>query len=233
MSEPGSLKPVLKGLAMLAVFGGLVAGARMLGLEQHLTDRQWFLAQVQGQGAAGVFFFLGVTALMTGVGLPRQITGFLGGLVFGWFWGAVLSTLGTGLGAAADFTLARTLGRELVLSRFGRRVARLNDFLRSDPFRSTLAIRLFPVGHNMTTNLLAGVSSIPAVPFLLGSCTGFLPQQLVFALFGAGVSAESDLGRALSMGLSVVLLAGSAWLGISVYRAYRRKGALPLDEPEG
>jgi len=35
------------------------------------------------------------------------------------------------------------------------------------------------------------------------------------------------MGRFLSIGVSVVLLAGATWLGFSVYRAYKRKGAVP------
>jgi len=226
----GGLKPVLKGLAMLAVFGGLVFLARAMGLEQHLADRQWILSQVEGQGALGVLFFLGFTGLATGMGVPRQLTAFLGGYVFGWFWGAVLSTLGTVMGCALDFILARTLGRDFVLQRFGKRVARLDAFLRADPFRTSLAIRLFPVGHNMTTNVAAGVTSIPALSFFSASAVGYLPQNLVFAVFGAGLSVETGLAKFVTIALSVVLLAASGWLSVSVYRAYRRKGAVPVDD---
>jgi len=217
---------------MLAVFAGLVVLARALGLEEHLADRQWVLAHVEGQGVVGVLFFLGLTGLVTGMGVPRQLTAFLGGYAFGWFWGAVLATLGTALGCAMDFGLSRTLGRDFVLHRFGRRVERLDAFLRSDPWRSALAIRLFPVGHNMLTSVAAGVTSIPAAAFILGSAAGYLPQNLVFALAGAGVSAESGLGKILSIGFSVVLLLASGWLGVSVYRAYKRKGAVPEEEDE-
>lgn len=231
-SRTTGTRPVLKGLAMLAVFGGMVLLARALGLEEHLADRQWVMAHVQGRGAEGVFFFLGFTALVTGMGLPRQLTAFLGGYAFGWFWGTLLATLGTALGCAMDFTLARTLGRDFVLSRFGRRVERLDAFLRADPWRASLAIRLFPVGHNMLTSVAAGVTSIPAMAFILGSAAGYLPQNLVFALAGAGISAETGLSRALSIGLSVLLLAASGWLGVSVYRAYKRKGAVPVDDGE-
>ncbi len=231
-NKASGARPVLKGLAMLAVFGGLLALARSLGLEQHLTDRQWLLAHVEGQGVLGVLFFLGFTGLVTGMGLPRQLTAFLGGYAFGWFWGTLLATLGTALGCAMNFALARTLGRDFVLSRFGRRVERLDAFLRADPWRASLAIRLFPVGHNMLTSVAAGVTSIPAAAFILGSAGGYLPQNLVFALAGAGVSAETGLSRALSIGFSALLLAASGWLGISVYRAYKRKGAVPVDDVE-
>ncbi|HWR02678.1 MAG TPA: VTT domain-containing protein [Humidesulfovibrio sp.] len=229
-NSAAGLKPVLKGLAMLAVFGALVALARALGLEQHLDDKQWLLAHVEGQGVVGVLFFLGFTGLVTGMGLPRQLTAFLGGYAFGWFWGSILATLGTMLGCAMDFGLARTLGRDFVKHRFGRRVASLDAFLRSDPWRSALAIRLFPVGHNMLTNVAAGVTSIPAAAFILSSGLGYLPQNLVFAIFGAGVNAQTTLGKALSIGLSVLLLAAATWLGVSVYRAYKRKGAVPVED---
>ena len=215
---------------MLAVFAGLVILARALGLEEHLADRQWLLAHVKGQGFVGVLFFVGLTGLVTGMGVPRQLTAFLGGYAFGWFWGAILATLGTALGCTMNFCLARTLGREFVLSRFSRRVERLDAFLRSDPWRSALAIRLFPVGHNMLTSVAAGVTSIPAAAFILGSAAGYLPQNLVFALAGAGVSAQTGLGSLLSIGFSVLLLAASGWLGLSVYRAYKRKGTLPVDD---
>lgn len=223
-SGPSGVKPVLKGLALLCVLGGLIALGRALGLEGHLADRQWMLEHVQGRGVQGYAFFVGVAALATGLGMPRQITAFLGGYVFGGLLGALLATLGTALGCALDFTVARTLGREFVLARFRRRVEKLDAFLKTGPFRTSLAIRLLPVGHNLLTSVAAGVTSIPALPFILGSAVGYIPQNLMAALFGAGLSAESDLGRALSVGTSIVLLVGSAWLGMSVYRSYKRQG---------
>lgn len=226
------LRPVLKGLALLAILGGLIGLGRALGLEQHLADREWMLEHVQGRGVEGYLFFVGVTALSTGLGLPRQIPAFLGGFVFGGALGALLATIGTGLGCALDFTIARTLGREFVLARFGKRVARLDTFLRTGPFRTSLAIRLLPVGHNLLTSVAAGVTSIPPLPFILGSALGYVPQNLVFALFGAGINAESGLGRALSVGASVALLGASAWLGVSVYRAYKRQGVVLEDDTD-
>ncbi|MDR3640016.1 MAG: VTT domain-containing protein [Humidesulfovibrio sp.] len=226
-SNGGGVKPLLKGLALLLVLGGIVLVARSLGLDQHGAFRQWVLANVEGQGVKGVLFFVGVAALASAMGVPRQFPAFLGGYVFGGVWGGLLATLGTALGCALDFTLARTLGRELVLARFGKRVARLDAFLSTGPFRTSLAIRLFPVGHNLLTSVAAGVTSIPASSFILGSALGYVPQNLVFALFGAGFSAETGLGKTLSLVLSVVLLAASAWLGFSVYRAYKREGAVP------
>lgn len=225
----GGLKPVIKGLALLVILGGFVWLAKNLDLG---TDRAWLLAHVRGRGVSGVLFFIAAAALASAIGVPRQITSFFGGYVFGWFGGGLWTTLATGLGCMLVFGLSRTLGRGFVLGRFGRRVGKLNDFLCTAPFRTSLAIRLFPVGHNLTTSALAGVTRIPVAPFILGSMLGYVPLNLVFAIFGAGVNSASGTGRILSLVLSGVLLVGSSWLGISVYRAYRRRGAVPVEEEE-
>jgi uncharacterized membrane protein YdjX (TVP38/TMEM64 family) len=83
-----------------------------------------------------------------------------------------------------------------------------------------------PVGSNILTNLLAGVSSVPALPFLLGSALGFVPQTAIFALLGSGF--KVDLAWRVS--LSAVLFALSTWLGWRIYRARRRDAALLDDE---
>ena len=118
---------------------------------------------------------------------------------------------------------ARMGGRDLVERKFGRRLERVNRFLKHEPFNTALAIRLFPLGSNLITNLAAGVSSIPLVPFILGSTLGYIPQNFIFALFGAGMNRESAMGVALSVGMSIALFVVSGWLGIQVYRRYRKQ----------
>ena len=122
---------------LLAATGATLVAALALGL------MRWWL------GLA-----LAAWLLATGLGLPRQITAFLGGYVFGGPLGAVLATLGTALGQALDFTVARTLGREFVLSRFRRRVEKLDAFLKSGPFRTSLAIRHWVEASNLQAGLL-------------------------------------------------------------------------------
>jgi uncharacterized membrane protein YdjX (TVP38/TMEM64 family) len=81
-----------------------------------------------------------------------------------------------------------------------------------------MLIRLLPVGHNLATNLVAGVSSIPAAPFFLGSAVGYLPQTLVFALIGSGVQTDPLLHTVLGVTLFLASGVFGAWL----YRRQRR-----------
>ncbi|AMK11423.1 MAG: TVP38/TMEM64 family protein [Pseudodesulfovibrio sp.] len=225
-----SIKSLAKGLIMLAGLGLAVYVSRAVGLGDMLSNTQWFNDHVLGRGPLSVVIFLAVGAAFTAVGLPRQLVGFLGGFAFGVVSGTVLSTVGSGLGCALAAIYARMGGRELVERKLGARAEKVNRFLRHEPFNTALAIRLFPLGSNLITNLAAGVSSIPLAPFILGSTLGYIPQNFIFALFGAGMNRESTMGVALSVGMSVVLFAVSGWMGIRVYRRYRQSGQ--LDESE-
>jgi uncharacterized membrane protein YdjX (TVP38/TMEM64 family) len=98
----------------------------------------------------------------------------------------------------------------------------MDAFLHTHPFSTTMLIRFLPVGHNLATNLLAGVSSVPPLPFLLGSFVGYLPQTVVFALIGSGV--ETDPALRLIVGAALFL--ASAAFGGWLYRRHRRLRAL-------
>ncbi len=217
------IRAVLKGLVLVVGLGLAVSLGRVLGLDDMLKDTRWFNDHVLGRGVLAYFIFLGVGTVFTAVGLPRQMIGFLGGFAFGVVGGTVLSSLGTGLGCALASSYARWGGRELVARKLGQRITRLDAFLRHRPFRTALAIRFFPLGSNVLTNLAAGVSSIPLVPFILGSTVGYIPQNFIFALFGSGLKRESSQGVALSVSMAVILLAASIWLGLAVYRSYKKE----------
>ena len=208
---------LLKGLAMLASLAllGFLASHFQFG---ELLSQHWIDNEVRGKGWSGDLLFLAVGTLATALSVPRQVIAFLGGYGFGFVAGTALATLATLLGCVLGFFYARWLGRGLVQARFPGRIRKLDAFLHQHPFSMTLVIRLLPVGHNASTNLLAGVSSVRALPFFAGSVLGYLPQNLVFALAGSGV----NLDQALRLTLAVALFVISSLLGIGLYRRYRQ-----------
>ncbi|WP_419788305.1 TVP38/TMEM64 family protein [Pseudodesulfovibrio sp.] len=224
-SGNGGVRAAIKGLVMLAGLVLAVYLVRFMGVDDMLKDTKWFNEHVLGSGPLSVVIFLVVGAVFTGVGLPRQLVGFLGGFAFGVAGGTILSTLASGLGCALSAGYARWGGRDLVARKLGGRIMKLDGFLRHRPFKTALAIRLFPLGSNVLTNLAAGVSSIPLMPFFLGSTVGYIPQNFIFALFGAGMNRESTLGVALSVSMGVILFGVSIWIGLAVFSSYRKEAA--------
>lgn len=211
-----SLRLVLKALVL---FASVVA----LGIALKTTeigtafDKAWIDSAVRGKGMTGEMVFLAVGALFTGLGLPRQVICFLAGYAFGFIVGAGLALVATLAGCACTFAYARLLGRDVVAARFPARVKRIDDFLSDNPLAMTLLIRFLPVGSNLITNLAAGVSRVSALPFLAGSAIGYVPQTVIFALLGSGVTVDP----ALRIGLSAVLFVSSGIIGVYLYRRFR------------
>jgi uncharacterized membrane protein YdjX (TVP38/TMEM64 family) len=214
----------LRGLIFIASLVALGFLVRALHLDS-LLDTHWIDADVKGKGLEGEMVYLGIGALLTGIGFPRQAVAFLGGYAFGVVEGTAWSLAATGLGCAGSFFYARFLGRSLVVNRFPGKVRRVDDFLKDNPFSMTLLIRLLPVGSNVATNLLAGVTSVGALPFIAGSVLGYVPQNLVFALSGSGVTVDSEWRIALG----VVLFVASGLLGVFLYHRYRHGKSLDAE----
>ncbi|MFC1672717.1 TVP38/TMEM64 family protein [Pseudomonadota bacterium] len=215
---------VLRGILVMATLaGGLyVWDAADLG---NALSNDWIDSHIKGQGLAGEFLFLGLAALATGVGLPRQVLSGLAGYAFGLWLGTGLALLGTTLGCIGAFYYARLLARAPLQKKFSGKVRRLDDFLHDNTFSMTLLIRMLPVGSNVATNLAAGVSSVRAVPFFGGSTLGYLPQTAIFALLGSGVAVDP----ALRISLSVILFVASGVLGVYLYRHFRHGKSLDKD----
>ena len=211
------IKTTLRGIGLiilLSAFGFAVQSGGLGGV----FNQDWVDENVRGAGVKGNFIFLLGAGLFIAVGLPRQIVSFLGGYAFGLLLGASLALMATGLGCILAFTFARFMGREFVSTRFPARLKKANSFLQHNSFAMALLIRLLPLGSNLVTNLVAGVSSASATWFLAGSALGYIPQTVIFALLGSGI----NLDPAFRITSSVLLFVLSAALGIYLYRRYRQ-----------
>jgi uncharacterized membrane protein YdjX (TVP38/TMEM64 family) len=223
------MKPrvLVSGLALLAT---LVAVGWVIesGAFGDVLSKDWIDSEVRGKGIGGEVLYLCVAGLATAVALPRHVVSFLGGYAFGVVLGTLLALAGTVIGCVLTFFYARIIGRPLVSARLGARVQRIEDFLAAHPFWMTVLIRLLPVGNNFATNLAAGVSRVPAVPFFSGSLLGYVPQTLVFALAGSGV----EVGGVWRIGIAVALFLVSGAIGAWLYRKYRHGKTLGADVDE-
>jgi len=219
-----NLNLIVRGVAIMATVAGALYLWEIADLGNVLSN-DWIDTNIKGQGLTGEILFVGLAALATGVGLPRQMVSGLAGYAFGLSFGFAVALAGTVLGCVGAFYYARLLARAPLQRKFSGRVRRLDNFLHNHTFTMSLLIRMLPLGSNVATNLAAGVSSIRALPFFTGSALGYGPQTLVFALLGSGVAVDP----AVRISLSVVLFVASGVLGLYLYQRVRR--AQTLDTP--
>ena len=210
------LRLLVKGLIVMISLAVLGWGLKASGLGDML-DTHWVDSEVRGHGLSGEMIFLAIGSVVVAVGLPRQAVCFLAGYAFGLGGGILLSSLASMVGCILCFLYARLLGRDLVMHKFAARVRRIDDFLHDNPMTMAVLIRFLPVGSNLLTNLLAGVSSVRPLPFFVGSLLGYMPQTIVFVLLGSGFQVDPGL----RVSLSVALFVASAVLGVFLYKRLR------------
>ena len=219
-----SWRAAFKGLAFLfsLAVAAVVLKATHFGAD---IDEAWVNRVLLHHGATSALWFIAAAGLATAMGFPRQAACFLAGYGFGFARGTLVGVAGTLVGCMLSFHYARLLGRSFVRRRFLKRVQRFDAFLGRHPLAMTLLVRLLPVGNNLVTNLIAGVSSVGALPFFAGSGLGYLPQTAIFALVGSGVNVQSS-ARIVAGG---ALLVCSGILGLALYRHHRREDARSPD----
>jgi len=206
---------------LLLMVAGLALGGFLLRALGAAPGTEWVDLYIRDQGLLGETLFLLAGAAATAVGVPRQAVAFLAGYAFGTVIGVGVALVAQLLGCVLAFFWAGAVGRgwaeRRLAGRFGPRLRPVVETLRENPFGAALALRLFPVGNNLALNLLAGMSAIPALPFLAASALGYLPQTVVFALLGKGVRVDG----AWQLMLSALLLAVSVALGLWLMRRHR------------
>lgn len=206
----------LKGLLLIATLVGIAWLVEVTPV-RSLLDKTWIEHEVLGKGLDGELLFVGAGALAVALGAPRQAMSFLAGYAFDVTLGTVLGVVATVGGCLLNFGYARWFGRALVTARFRERVRRIDTFIHGNTFQMTVLIRLLPVGSNLVTNLAAGVTGVRAVPFVLGSALGYIPQTFVFALIGSGI----NLNPVYRIGIGVIFFLVSGVLGIQLFRKFR------------
>ncbi len=184
-----------------------------------ILSREWVDANVRYTGIYGLFLFFLLSMLLVTLGFPRQIISFFGGYAFGFLGGFYLALLSMVVGCIICFTVARSIGRDVVVKKFPSSIKKADSFLKHNTFMITLIIRLLPVGNNFATNLAAGISSAKPLPFFLGSTLGYIPQVIIFALLGSGITIEPEF----RISLSIVLFIMSTILGLYLWRIHQKE----------
>lgn len=212
MAATRALKPAL-------MAGGMIAVAAALPLLGAASAQSTLVNLVAQGGVRGPAMFLLLATLLMAIGLPRQVPAFVAGYAFGPWYGTAIALVAQLLASSLDFIWARAIGQDFVRRRFGAKLQKVDVALAANPFIATLTLRLMPVGSNILLNLAAGLSSVPILPFLAASAIGFVPQTIVFAIFGQG-SAPSHAHMLI---LGTAMFVASAALGLVLLRRVSSK----------
>jgi pyruvate/2-oxoglutarate dehydrogenase complex dihydrolipoamide dehydrogenase (E3) component/uncharacterized membrane protein YdjX (TVP38/TMEM64 family) len=197
------------------------------GIQTHLSDfYQW---RDQSPILAGSIFFV-IYVVMAAFSLPgAAIMTLLGGALFGLFWGVVLASFASSIGALLAFMIARFVLRDSIEARFGGYLKKVNEGIERDGAFYLLTLRLLPLIAFFIINVVMGVTRIKAWTFYWVSQLGMLLGTIVYVNAGTQLSKLKSLSGILSPAiiLSFALLALFPWiikgfmLLIQRYKVYR------------
>jgi uncharacterized membrane protein YdjX (TVP38/TMEM64 family) len=151
--------------------------------------------------------------------LPAFIPALANGLLFGAFWGTLLTWSTSIIGGVICFYIARALGRPAVERLVSRRAMNSVDgFFKRYGNNSVLVARLIPLFSFSAISYVSGVTSISFWGYFWATAIGILPGTIVFCMLGNNMT---NLVRFIWYALTGV--AALLVLGFSVRQALNRR----------
>ncbi|MCF6137428.1 TVP38/TMEM64 family protein [Pseudalkalibacillus berkeleyi] len=121
--------------------------------------------------------------------IPAFLVTSTNGLLFGIFWGSVISWIGAMLGALVAFYLAKKLGYEFVKKKVKhtRTLNRIDQLNGKYGFWIVLLARLIPIVSFDLISFGAGLAGMKLRTFLISTGIGMLPATIAYTVLGNDV----------------------------------------------
>ncbi len=193
-------------------FSSNPAVAKYRTLARFYSSKRKIQAFLQTFGPYAPLVFILLQALQVMIApIPGELTGFVGGYLFGTGLGFFYSTLGLTLGSALAFGMGRWLGLPVVRRLISKQVYRKFDFLaRTGGELATFLCFLIPGFPKDFLCFLLGVSPLPFGTFLAITIFGRMPGTWLLSVQGANVRSARYLEF-------VVILTATAGLAFLAY----------------
>lgn len=181
-------------------------------------------ALIRSWGAWGVVGSIGLMVAHSFLPFPAEIVAIANGMVYGPWWGTVITWIGAMLGASTAFSLVRLLGRPFVQRALSsRHQQQLAVWSRERGGVALLIGRLIPVIAFNLINYAAALSEISWWTFLWATGIGILPLSIL--LNGLG---DQLLTLPLWAWLALGGIAALIWLTLH----FLRRGDIQAQKPD-
>lgn len=218
--------------SVLIAYFGFDLG-RYLNLEtlkaQQSAIESWRAAQPLT--AAGLAFVTYI--IVTGLSLPgATLMSLAMGAVFGLFWGVILVSFASSIGATLAFLTSRFLLHDWVQQHFGERLQSVHAGIEKDGAFYLFTLRLVPLFPFFMVNLLMGLTPIKTRTYYLATQTGMLAANLVFINAGTQLAKVDSLSAIISPSVlaSFALLGLFPWIARRIANAMKQERARLKDK---
>ena len=198
----------MKKLILLGIVLVVVSIFFTLDLQHYLTLNglksgmdQFAIWRATSPATVGASFFL-MYVIVAAFSLPgAAIMTIAAGALFGLFWGSVIASFASTIGATLAFLTARYLLRDLVQAHFGDKLKAINEGMAKDGAFYLFSLRLIPLFPFFLVNLLVGLTPISTRRYYWVSQIGMLAGTVVYVNAGTQLAKISGLADIASPGL--------------------------------
>jgi len=195
-------------------------------LQQRIGElRAWY---ADNPLRAGLIYFAAYV-LVAALSVPgATIMTLAGGALFGFWYGLLLVSFASSVGATLAFLVSRLLLRDWVQDRFGQYLDAVNGGFEREGTFYLFSLRLVPLFPFFLVNLLLGLLPIRTWPFYWVSQVGMLPATAVYVNAGTQLGQLESTAGIISAPLlgSFLLLALFPFVARRALHSLRRRRAL-------
>jgi len=177
-------------------------------LVRFFSSRTRVSAFVSSFGPFAPLVFMGIQFLQVLFApIPGELTGFIGGFLFGTGAGFIYSTIGLTLGSWVAFLIARRLGFSFVRRFVAKEIMDKFDYLmeHQGAFFSFIVFIIPGLPKDYFCYLL-GLSPMHVLTFLMVSTIGRIPGTLLLSMQGEAVRSEDYRAFFVVLGLGLLAL---------------------------
>ena len=224
----------LRWISIAVLIGSVLTIMRSLPFDEAMTAVNGWLA---GLGPWGPVALALIYIVATVLFVPGTILTLAAGALFGLVVGMVAVSVGSTLGAAAAFLIARYLARDRVAAMAGRHrhFGAIDRAIGEGGWKVVALLRLSPAVPFNVQNYLYGLTPVRFWPYVVTSWIAMMPGTFLYIYLGhvtgAAIGDSRERGVAEWLMLAVGLLATAA-VTVYVTRLARQKLDDQLDEPQ-
>lgn len=182
--------------------------AQLVSAYELLSDREWVRAFVESYGWAATLVFMGLQfGQVLFAPIPGEVTGFLGGYIFGAWTGFALSTIALTVGSMVNFGIGRLLGEGVVRRLTSQEL--YDKFNRLVQFKGVFVIFILYLVPGFPKDYLCmilGLTNLPARVFFVVSTIGRMPGTLALSVQGASIYQKDYTFFLIVTGLSLLFI---------------------------
>jgi len=179
----------------------------LLQLSQLKAQQESLTQTVANQPIESAVFFMAAYILVTALSLPgATLMTLLAGALFGLYYGSLIVSFASTIGATLAMLTSRFLIREWVENRFSGQAKKINSGMLKEGAYYLFSLRLIPLIPFFVINLALGLTRIRVSVFYVVSQLGMLPATFIYVNAGQELARLDSFEDILSIELLSALL---------------------------